>query len=68
MSISEVWDYVEEEMGLVNARANVRQDMRGRKKAPERYPETTEELVELALAVADNERSQTFATNLNPQG
>ena len=68
MDIGDVWNHVEEEMGLMNARANVRQDMRGRKKAPKRYPETTEELVGLALEVADNERSQTFATNLNPQG
>jgi len=66
-SIGEVWDYVEEESGLVNARANVRQDMRGRGKAPNRYPETTEELVELALEVAANERSRTFADAPNPQ-
>ena len=67
VSISEVWNHVEEEVGLVNARANLRQDMRGRGKAPNRYPETTEELVELALEVADNERSQTFATDPNPR-
>jgi hypothetical protein len=67
MDIGDVWSYVEEEMGLVNARANLRQDMRGRGKAPDRYPKDTEELLELAREVA-NKRSQTFATPLNPDG
>lgn len=66
MDIRDVWDYVEEEVvGLVNARANVRQDMRGRNKAPDRYPENTEELLELAREVA-SERSQTFANRPKP--
>jgi hypothetical protein len=67
VDIGDVWGYLEEEMGLVNARANVRQDMRGREKAPGRYPEDTEELLELAREVA-SERSQTFANPLNPDG
>jgi hypothetical protein len=66
MDIRDVWDYVEEEVvGLVNARANVRQDMRGRNKAPGRYPKDTEELLELAREVA-GERSQTFANRPKP--
>lgn len=65
-SLTEVWNHVEEEVGIVNARANVRQDMRGRGKAPNRYPQTTEDLVELALEVAGNKRSQTFAADLDP--
>ncbi len=66
MDIGDVWDYLEEEVvGLVNARANVRQDMRGRNKAPGRYPENTEELLELAREVA-SERSQTFANRPKP--
>ncbi len=66
MDIRDVWSYVEEQVvGLVNARANVRQDMRGRNKAPDRYPENTEELLELAQEVA-SERSQTFANRPKP--
>ena len=65
MGIGDVWDHVEKEVGLVNARANLRQDMRGRDKAPDRYPQNTEELLKVAQEVV-GERLQAFAHGPTP--
>lgn len=51
MDISEAWSYLEESTGRVGVRDTVYQDMVGRDKAPERYPRSTEALLELAREI-----------------
>lgn len=51
MDISEAWSYLEESTGRVGVRDTVYQDMVGRDKAPDRYPKSTEALLELAREI-----------------
>ncbi|WP_118831874.1 hypothetical protein [Salinibacter ruber] len=68
MSLSEAFTYLDDDLGLIHARANLRKDMRGEEKAASHYPgkgDDVEKLLELAREVA-GERSQTFANRSNP--